>query len=74
MTKPMLNSRWPLDPDIEVVVTIGVTSKTVNDNKVSCFLCTEFRNISKFSQESRKNDGQAQVFLGNADIRHVSIE
>ncbi|XP_031469483.1 protein-arginine deiminase type-1-like isoform X3 [Phasianus colchicus] len=34
MTKPMLNSRWPLDPDIEVVVTIGVTSKTVNDNKV----------------------------------------
>ncbi|XP_042743665.1 protein-arginine deiminase type-1-like [Lagopus leucura] len=34
MTKPMLNSRWPLDPDIEVVVTVGVTSKTVNDNKV----------------------------------------
>ncbi|XP_072210705.1 protein-arginine deiminase type-1-like [Excalfactoria chinensis] len=34
VTKPMLNSRWPLDPDIEVVVTIGVTSKTVNDNKV----------------------------------------
>ncbi|XP_015738039.1 protein-arginine deiminase type-1-like isoform X1 [Coturnix japonica] len=30
----MLNSRWPLDPDIEIVVTIGVTSKTVNDNKV----------------------------------------
>ncbi|XP_015738040.1 protein-arginine deiminase type-1-like isoform X2 [Coturnix japonica] len=34
VTKPMLNSRWPLDPDIEIVVTIGVTSKTVNDNKV----------------------------------------
>ncbi|XP_035423748.1 protein-arginine deiminase type-1-like [Cygnus atratus] len=34
MTKPMFNSRWPLDPDIEVVVTIDVTSKTVNDNKV----------------------------------------
>ncbi|XP_021230299.1 protein-arginine deiminase type-1-like [Numida meleagris] len=34
MIKPMLNSRWPVDPDIEVVVTIGVTSKTVNDNKV----------------------------------------
>lgn len=37
MTKPMFNSRWPLDPDIEVVVTIDVTSKTVNDNKVSSF-------------------------------------
>ncbi|KFP42485.1 Protein-arginine deiminase type-1, partial [Chlamydotis macqueenii] len=34
MTKPMINSRWPLDPDIEVVVTIDVTSRTVNDNKV----------------------------------------
>ncbi|NXX52242.1 PADI1 deiminase, partial [Scopus umbretta] len=34
MTKPMINSRWPLDPDIEVVVTINVTSRTVNDNKV----------------------------------------
>ncbi|XP_027523871.1 protein-arginine deiminase type-1-like [Corapipo altera] len=33
-TKPMINSRWPLDPDIEVVVTIDVTSRTVNDNKV----------------------------------------
>lgn len=73
MTKPMLNSRWPLDPDIEVVVTVGVTSKTVNDNKVSCSLCTESGNINQFSQESRKNDGQAQIFLGNADIRRVSI-
>ncbi|XP_010199043.2 protein-arginine deiminase type-1 [Colius striatus] len=34
MTKPMINSRWPLDPDTEVVVTIDVTSRTVNDNKV----------------------------------------
>nr|XP_009926701.1 PREDICTED: protein-arginine deiminase type-1-like [Haliaeetus albicilla] len=34
MTNPMINSRWPLDPDIEVVVTIDVTSRTVNDNKV----------------------------------------
>ncbi|KFQ13416.1 Protein-arginine deiminase type-1, partial [Leptosomus discolor] len=34
MTKPMINSRWPLDPDIEVVVTVDVTSRTVNDNKV----------------------------------------
>ncbi|NWT48025.1 PADI1 deiminase, partial [Chroicocephalus maculipennis] len=33
-TKPMINSRWPLDPDIEIIVTIDVTSKTVNDNKV----------------------------------------
>ncbi|XP_027549022.1 protein-arginine deiminase type-1-like [Neopelma chrysocephalum] len=33
-TRPMINSRWPLDPDIEVVVTIDVTSRTVNDNKV----------------------------------------
>ncbi|KFP75158.1 Protein-arginine deiminase type-1, partial [Acanthisitta chloris] len=33
-TKPMINSRWPLDPDIEVVVTIDVTSRTINDNKV----------------------------------------
>ncbi|NXC33576.1 PADI1 deiminase, partial [Campylorhamphus procurvoides] len=33
-TKPMVDSRWPLDPDIEVVVTIDVTSRTVNDNKV----------------------------------------
>ncbi|NXP80151.1 PADI1 deiminase, partial [Ramphastos sulfuratus] len=34
MTKPMVNSRWPLDPDIEVIVTIDVTSRSVNDNKV----------------------------------------
>ncbi|NXF70931.1 PADI1 deiminase, partial [Sclerurus mexicanus] len=33
-TKPMIDSRWPLDPDIEVVVTIDVTSRSVNDNKV----------------------------------------
>ncbi|NWQ70019.1 PADI1 deiminase, partial [Neopipo cinnamomea] len=33
-TKPMIDSRWPLDPDIEVVVTIDVTSRTVNDHKV----------------------------------------
>ncbi|NXG03625.1 PADI1 deiminase, partial [Sakesphorus luctuosus] len=33
-TRPMMDSRWPLDPDIEVVVTIDVTSRTVNDNKV----------------------------------------
>ncbi|XP_064027820.1 protein-arginine deiminase type-1-like [Pogoniulus pusillus] len=34
MTRPMANSRWPLDPDIEVIVTIDVTSRSVNDNKV----------------------------------------
>ncbi|NWV00859.1 PADI1 deiminase, partial [Upupa epops] len=33
-TKPTINSRWPLDPDIEIIVTIDVTSRTVNDNKV----------------------------------------
>jgi len=49
ITKPMFNSRWPLDPDIEVVVTVDVTSRTVNDNKVSCFLCTETQKISQAS-------------------------
>ncbi|NXJ72231.1 PADI1 deiminase, partial [Rostratula benghalensis] len=44
-TKPMLNSRWPLDPDIEVVVTIDVTSKSVNDNKVK---------ISYYGQEGNE--------------------
>ncbi|KAM8796348.1 protein-arginine deiminase type-1-like [Eudromia elegans] len=34
MTKPTNTSQWPLDPDIEVLVTIDVTSRTVNDNKV----------------------------------------
>ncbi|NXF13057.1 PADI1 deiminase, partial [Smithornis capensis] len=33
-TKPMVNSRWPLDPDMEIVVTIDVTSRAINDNKV----------------------------------------
>ncbi|XP_030145238.3 protein-arginine deiminase type-1-like [Taeniopygia guttata] len=33
-TKPTLDSRWPLDPDIEVAVTIDVTSRTVDDNQV----------------------------------------
>ncbi|NXB69815.1 PADI1 deiminase, partial [Donacobius atricapilla] len=33
-TKPTVDSRWPLDPDIEVVVTIDVTSRTVDDNQV----------------------------------------
>uniref|UniRef100_A0A8C5NR25 Protein-arginine deiminase n=1 Tax=Junco hyemalis TaxID=40217 RepID=A0A8C5NR25_JUNHY len=33
-TKPSLDARWPLDPDIEVVVTIDVTSRTVDDNQV----------------------------------------
>ncbi|NXL78733.1 PADI1 deiminase, partial [Leptocoma aspasia] len=33
-TKPTLDSRWPLDPDIEVVVTIDVTSRTIDDNQV----------------------------------------
>ncbi|NXS43566.1 PADI4 deiminase, partial [Balaeniceps rex] len=45
MTKPMINSRWPLDPDIEVVVTIDVTSRTVNDNKVK---------ISYYGQEGNE--------------------
>ncbi|KGL77067.1 Protein-arginine deiminase type-1, partial [Tinamus guttatus] len=33
-TKPTNTSQWPLDPDIEVLVTVDVTSRTVNDNKV----------------------------------------
>ncbi|NXE43464.1 PADI1 deiminase, partial [Ptilorrhoa leucosticta] len=33
-TKPTTDSRWPLDPDIEVVVTIDVTSRSVDDNQV----------------------------------------
>ncbi|NWY95139.1 PADI1 deiminase, partial [Loxia curvirostra] len=33
-TKPSLDARWPLDPNIEVVVTIDVTSRTVDDNQV----------------------------------------
>ncbi|TRZ25181.1 hypothetical protein HGM15179_001867 [Zosterops borbonicus] len=33
-TKPTMDSRWPLDPGIEVVVTIDVTSRTVDDNQV----------------------------------------
>ncbi|NWV90137.1 PADI1 deiminase, partial [Machaerirhynchus nigripectus] len=33
-TKPTIDARWPLDPDIEVVVTIDVTSRTVDDNQV----------------------------------------
>ncbi|NXB12934.1 PADI4 deiminase, partial [Cnemophilus loriae] len=33
-TKPTTDSRWPLDPDIEVVVTVDVTSRTIDDNQV----------------------------------------
>ncbi|NWI76669.1 PADI1 deiminase, partial [Dryoscopus gambensis] len=33
-TKPTIDARWPLEPDIEVVVTIDVTSRTVDDNQV----------------------------------------
>ncbi|KAK2521578.1 hypothetical protein Q9233_010822 [Columba guinea] len=44
-TKPMMNSRWPLDPDIEVAVTIGVTSTAINDNKVK---------ISYYGQEDNE--------------------
>ncbi|NXW89448.1 PADI1 deiminase, partial [Alopecoenas beccarii] len=44
-TKPMMNSRWPLDPDIEVVVTISVTSTAINDNKVK---------ISYYGQEDNE--------------------
>lgn len=40
-TKPTMDSRWPLDPDIEVVVTIDVTSRTVDDNQVSCCSCAQ---------------------------------
>lgn len=40
-TKPTADSRWPLDPDIEVVVTIDVTSRTVDDNQVSCSSCAQ---------------------------------
>ncbi|NWR43631.1 PADI1 deiminase, partial [Regulus satrapa] len=44
-TKPTLDSRWPLDPDIEVVVTIDVTSRTVDDNQVK---------ISYYDREGRE--------------------
>ncbi|NWT93653.1 PADI1 deiminase, partial [Urocynchramus pylzowi] len=44
-TKPSLDSRWPLDPDIEVVVTIDVTSRTVDDNQVK---------ISYYDREGRE--------------------
>ncbi|NWQ84197.1 PADI1 deiminase, partial [Columbina picui] len=44
-TKPMMNSRWPLDPDIEIVVTIDVTSTAINDNKVK---------ISYYGQEDNE--------------------
>lgn len=74
MTKPMINSRWPLDPDIEVVVTIDVVSRTVNDNKVSCFLCTKNGKISQIFQERREDYGQAEAFLGGADIGLISVE
>lgn len=40
-TKPTMDSRWPLDPDIEVVVTIDVTSRTIDDNQVRCCLCAQ---------------------------------
>ncbi|NWU38624.1 PADI1 deiminase, partial [Hylia prasina] len=33
-TKPTTDARWPLDPDIEVVVTVDVTSRAVDDNQV----------------------------------------
>ncbi|NXC91646.1 PADI1 deiminase, partial [Cercotrichas coryphoeus] len=44
-TKPTVDSRWPLDPDIEVVVTIDVTSRTVDDNQVK---------ISYYDHEGRE--------------------
>ncbi|NXE70532.1 PADI1 deiminase, partial [Calcarius ornatus] len=44
-TKPSLDARWPLDPDIEVVVTIDVTSRTVDDNQVK---------ISYYDREGRE--------------------
>ncbi|NXM91060.1 PADI1 deiminase, partial [Oenanthe oenanthe] len=33
-TQPSPDSRWPLEPDIEVAVTVDVTSRTVDDNQV----------------------------------------
>ncbi|NXG17811.1 PADI1 deiminase, partial [Grallaria varia] len=50
-TRPMVDSRWPLDPDIEVAVTIDVVSRTVNDNKV------------KVSYYSREGDELAVAWL-----------
>ncbi|NWS93214.1 PADI1 deiminase, partial [Toxostoma redivivum] len=44
-TKPTMDARWPLDPDIEVVVTIDVTSRTVDDNQVK---------ISYYDREGRE--------------------
>uniref|UniRef100_A0A8C3NTH6 Protein-arginine deiminase n=1 Tax=Geospiza parvula TaxID=87175 RepID=A0A8C3NTH6_GEOPR len=44
-TKPSLDARWPLDPDIEVVVTIDATSRTVDDNQVK---------ISYYDREGRE--------------------
>ncbi|RMC22917.1 hypothetical protein DUI87_00074 [Hirundo rustica rustica] len=33
-TKPTADARWPVDPDIEVVLTIDATSRAVDDNQV----------------------------------------
>ncbi|NWV79179.1 PADI4 deiminase, partial [Dasyornis broadbenti] len=33
-TKPTADSRWPLEPDMEVAVTVDATSRTVDDNQV----------------------------------------
>ncbi|NXD31470.1 PADI1 deiminase, partial [Spelaeornis formosus] len=46
-TKPSLDSRWPLDPDIKVAVTIDVTSRTVDDNQVKiCYYDREGRELA----------------------------
>uniref|UniRef100_A0A8C0UW41 Protein-arginine deiminase (PAD) N-terminal domain-containing protein n=1 Tax=Cyanistes caeruleus TaxID=156563 RepID=A0A8C0UW41_CYACU len=54
-TKPTTDSRWPLDPDMEVVVTIDVTSRTVDDNQVRRCSCAQ-------TGENKRN------FLGNLRI------
>ncbi|XP_071623118.1 protein-arginine deiminase type-1-like isoform X2 [Heliangelus exortis] len=57
-TRPMINSKWPLNPDIEITVTIGVTSTAVNDNKVK---------ISYYGQEDNEL-AVAWLYLTCVDI------
>lgn len=39
--EPMSETRWPLDVDIEITITMDFPSETVNDNKVSRLLSKE---------------------------------
>ncbi|NWU21169.1 PADI1 deiminase, partial [Dyaphorophyia castanea] len=57
-TMPTIDSRWPLDPDIEVVVTIDVTSRSVDDNQVK---------ISYYNREG-KELAVAWLYLTCVDV------